>query len=317
MGSASRNYFAALSSPDADAHDATPPASPSRETAAGRRDAAAAPVGGGTLPAVSRSAAPRVLAGGSSPGRGKHGGDSRQDGGGWRLVGDASGARSRGGEAVTTAEVGSLAAVRAAASEARAEQAAEAAGAVEVKLRRPLIWVDLEMTGLDVEQHHILEIACVVTDGNLTQRFEGPDLAIHQSEEVIEGMNDWCQQHHHASGLVERVRSSTVTMADAEEQVLAFVRRYSVPHLASLAGNSIYMDLMFLQKHMPRLAAHFSHVLVDVSSVRALAQRWFPRAAESAPRKEQRHRALEDINETINELKHFRATIFRPSKHAS
>ncbi|CAI7773395.1 unnamed protein product [Closterium sp. NIES-53] len=316
MGSASRNYFAALSSPHASDGDCTPPLSPPREPAASSRDVDA-PVSAGSPPAVPRSVEPAVLAGGPSSSatghgggeRGKDGGDARQDDDSdWRVVGDTSGARNAGGGAATPPEVAAVAA-----SEARAAQA------VEVKLRRPLIWVDLEMTGLDVQRDHILEIACVVTDGDLNQRFEGPDLAVHQSEQVLAGMNEWCQHHHHASGLVERVRSSTVTLAEAEQKVLAFVRRYSKEGLASLAGNSIYVDLMFLQKHMPRLAAHFSHVLVDVSSVRALAQRWYPRAAGSAPRKEQRHRALEDINETINELKHFRATIFkqpRTSKHA-
>ncbi|CAI5537376.1 unnamed protein product [Closterium sp. Naga37s-1] len=308
MESSSRNYFAALSSPDADAGDLTPPLSPSREPAANSRDAAA-PVSAGSPPAVPPIVDPAVLAGDPSAqatghgggGRGKDGGDARQDDDSdWRVVGDTSGARNAGGGAATPAEVAAVAA-----SEARAAQA------VEVKLRRPLIWVDLEMTGLVVQRDHILEIACVVTDGDLKHRFEGPDLAVHQSEQVLAAMNQWCQHHHHASGLVERVRSSTVTLADAEQQVLAFVRRYSQEGHASLAGNSIYVDLMFLQKHMPLLAAHFSHVLVDVSSVRALAQRWYPKAAESAPRKEQRHRALEDINETINELKHFRATIFR------
>lgn len=180
------------------------------------------------------------------------------------------------------------------------------------RLRMPLVWIDLEMSGLDLEKDRILEIACIVTDGRLDKMIEGPDLVIQQPEEVLAGMGPWCQEHHKASGLVDGVRSSTLSEEAAEEQVLQFVRKHTTgPAQPLLAGNSVYVDLKFLTKYMPRLAAEFSHVLVDVSSVRALCVRWYPRDAERQPAKKQQHRALEDIKESIAELQYLRRTIFK------
>lgn len=178
-------------------------------------------------------------------------------------------------------------------------------------LRMPLVWIDLEMTGLDLEKDRVLEIACIVTDGRLGNIIEGPDLIIKQAEVVLAGMGEWCQEHHTASGLVEGVRKSTLTEGEAEQQVLEFVQKHTGHAQPLLAGNSVYMDLMFLRKYMPTLAARFSHVLVDVSSVRALCVRWYPKDAERAPGKKQRHRALDDIKESIEELKYLRKAIFR------
>lgn len=178
-------------------------------------------------------------------------------------------------------------------------------------LKRPLVWIDLEMTGLDVEKDKILEIACIITDGKLFEMVEGPDLIINQSEEYLVNMGEWCQEHHTASGLVEEVRKSNITEKDAEQQVLEFVKKHTGPVQPLLAGNSVYMDFMFLRKYMPNLAEAFSHVVVDVSSIRALCCRWYPKDADRAPAKKKSHRALEDIKESITELKYMKQTIFK------
>lgn len=181
------------------------------------------------------------------------------------------------------------------------------------RLRMPLVWIDLEMTGLDPSRDRILEIACIITDGRLERLAEGPHLVINQSEELIAGMGEWCTEHHFASGLVEAVRGSRVTEGEAEQQVLEFVRQHcsSDAPPPNLAGNSVHMDYVFLKKYMPELAAYLSHILVDVSSVRSLCIRWFPKENRCAPAKKHHHRALEDIKESIGELAYLRKAIFR------
>ncbi|GKV01191.1 hypothetical protein SLEP1_g13766 [Rubroshorea leprosula] len=178
----------------------------------------------------------------------------------------------------------------------------------------PLVWIDLEMTGLNVEVDRILEIACIITDGNLTKSVEGPDLVIHQSKECLDGMGEWCQNHHAASGLTKKVLHSTITEREAEKQVIDFVKKHVSEHTPPLAGNSVYVDLIFLKKYMPNLASLFSHVLVDVSSVKALCARWYPRDHKRAPVKKNNHRALDDIRESIKELKYYKEKIFRAKK---
>ncbi|KAG6542639.1 hypothetical protein Mapa_015970 [Marchantia paleacea] len=182
------------------------------------------------------------------------------------------------------------------------------------QLDKPLVWIDLEMTGLDLERDRILEIACIITDGKLETIIEGPDLIIHQPENALVEMNEWCQAHHTASGLVEGVRKSTITEQKAEEQVLDFVNQYVSPGKAYIAGNSVYVDLQFIRKYMPKLAEIFSHVVVDVSSVRALCVRWYPQDADRAPEKKKNHRALDDIKESIAELKYMKTAIFKKPK---
>ncbi|PPD67417.1 hypothetical protein GOBAR_DD35696 [Gossypium barbadense] len=168
----------------------------------------------------------------------------------------------------------------------------------------PLVWIDLEMT--------------VYADGGLCDvriafisSMQGPDLVIHQSKECLDRMGEWCQNHHAASGLTKKVLQSTISEREAEKQVIEFVKRHVGTYTPHLAGNSVYMDFIFLKKYMPDLASLFSHVVVDVSSVRALCIRWYPRDQKKAPAKEKKHRAMDDIRESISELKYFKETIFK------
>ncbi|XP_024974556.1 oligoribonuclease-like [Cynara cardunculus var. scolymus] len=185
---------------------------------------------------------------------------------------------------------------------------------LEGEYRLPLVWIDLEMTGLNVEVDRILEIACVITDGNLTKSVEGPDLVIHQTKECLDEMGEWCQDHHAASGLTEKVIQSTLSEKESEQQVIEFVKRHVGTYTPLLAGNSVYVDFMFLKKYMPDLAGLFSHVVVDVSSVKALCLRWFPKDNKKAPRKENKHRAMDDIKESIAELRYYKENVFKSSK---
>ncbi|KAI3667853.1 hypothetical protein L6452_42923 [Arctium lappa] len=185
---------------------------------------------------------------------------------------------------------------------------------LEGEYRLPLVWIDLEMTGLNIEVDRILEIACVITDGNLTKSVEGPHLVIHQTKECLDEMGEWCQDHHAASGLTEKVIQSTISEKEAEQQVIEFVKRHVGTYTPLLAGNSVYVDFMFLKKYMPDLAGLFSHVVVDVSSVKALCLRWFPRDNKKAPRKENKHRAMDDIKESIAELKYYKENVFKSPK---
>ncbi|KAF6148811.1 hypothetical protein GIB67_038144 [Kingdonia uniflora] len=179
--------------------------------------------------------------------------------------------------------------------------------------KMPLVWIDLEMTGLDIEVDRILEIACIITDGNLAKSVEGPDLVIHQTKECLDNMGEWCKDHHAASGLTKKVLDSTLSEAQAEKQVKEFVKKHidAGAHAPLLAGNSVYVDFQFLKKYMPDLASLFSHVVVDVSSVKALCIRWYPKENRRAPSKEKKHRAMDDIRESIMELKYFKNNIFK------
>ncbi|ESQ50053.1 hypothetical protein EUTSA_v10002092mg [Eutrema salsugineum] len=195
------------------------------------------------------------------------------------------------------------------------KQGERANGSLEVGYyKQPLVWIDLEMTGLNVEVDRILEIACIITDGKLTKSVEGPDLVVHQTKDCLDKMNDWCQTHHGASGLTKKVLSSTISEKQAEQEVIEFVTKHIGSEHPLLAGNSVYVDLIFLKKYMPDLAALFSHVLVDVSSINALCIRWFPRDKSKAPAKKKNHRAMDDIRESIKELKYYKENIFKANK---
>lgn len=177
----------------------------------------------------------------------------------------------------------------------------------------PLVWVDLEMTGLDPDREVIVEIAVIVTDGQLSVLHEGPDLVLGAEEDVLAAMHPRVKEMHKRSGLTAEIRASELSAAEAEEQVLAFVKRY-VPAASSapLAGNSVHADRAFLKKYMPKLEAHLHYRNVDVSTIKELARRWYPDAVEAAPPKGGGHRALADIRESINELAHYREAIFVP-----
>ena len=180
-------------------------------------------------------------------------------------------------------------------------------------LTDPLIWLDLEMTGLDPDADVILEAAVIVTDGSLHMQVEGPDLVIAAPEAALAAMEPVVAQMHERSGLDAKVRASGVSLAQAEDELLEFIaEQVPGPGTAPLAGNSVHADRMFLRRHMPRLEAHLHYRNVDVSTVKELARRWYPRALQEAPVKVGGHRALADIRESIAELRYYRQAIFRP-----
>jgi oligoribonuclease len=173
-----------------------------------------------------------------------------------------------------------------------------------------LVWIDLEMTGLNPDSDHIIEIATVVTDAELNVVAEGPVLAVHQPEQVLAGMDDWNRRTHGESGLVERVRRSATTAGDAEEQTLAFLREHADPGASPMCGNSICQDRRFLAREMPNLEKFFHYRNLDVSTLKELARRWAP-GVLAGVHKTSRHLALDDIRESIDELRHYRRTMFR------
>lgn len=173
-----------------------------------------------------------------------------------------------------------------------------------------LVWIDLEMTGLNPDSDHIIEIATVVTDAELNVVAEGPVLAVHQPEQVLAGMDDWNRRTHGESGLVERVRRSATTVGDAEEQTLAFLRQHADPGSSPMCGNSICQDRRFLAREMPTLEKFFHYRNLDVSTLKELARRWAP-GVLAGVHKTSRHLALDDIRESIDELRHYRRTMFR------
>ena len=176
-----------------------------------------------------------------------------------------------------------------------------------------LVWIDCEMTGLDLGRDALIEIAALVTDGDLRVLGEGVDLVIHADDALLDGMVDVVRDMHARSGLTEEVRRSPVTLREAEEQVLAYVRTHvPEPRTAPLAGNSIATDRGFLTRDMPALDAHLHYRMVDVSSVKELCRRWFPRVFYAKPEKGMAHRALADIRESIRELDYYRRTLFVP-----
>jgi oligoribonuclease len=171
-----------------------------------------------------------------------------------------------------------------------------------------LVWMDLEMSGLDPEINTILEIATIITDGNLEIISEGPVLAVYQDSEVLHSMDDWNKKHHSETGLIERVRQSAFNMRDAEMMTLDFIKDHIAPGKSPLCGNSICQDRRFLIKYMPALEGYLHYRNIDVSSIKELYNRWYP----DLPRfeKENAHSALKDIHESISELQYYRRKIF-------
>ncbi|HTP74074.1 MAG TPA: oligoribonuclease [Burkholderiaceae bacterium] len=164
-----------------------------------------------------------------------------------------------------------------------------------------LIWIDLEMTGLSPARDRIIELAVVVTDPQVTRRVDGPVLAIHQSDATLDAMDAWNKATHGKSGLVERVRASTIDEATAEETVIAWLRRYVGAGKSPMCGNTICQDRRFLANHMPRLEAFFHYRNLDVSTLKELARRWKPALLDQVT-KNQAHTALADVHESIDEL---------------
>lgn len=172
-----------------------------------------------------------------------------------------------------------------------------------------LVWMDLEMTGLDPDHDTILEIATIITDNELNIVAEGPNLAIHQTDAVLASMDAWCREHHGRSGLTDRVRASRITMEEAERMTLDFIRKYVPERSSPLCGNSVHQDRRFLVRHMPALEAWLHYRIIDVSTIKELAKRWYP--ALKPPAKKEVHLALADIKESIAELRFYRETLFR------
>jgi len=173
-----------------------------------------------------------------------------------------------------------------------------------------LIWIDLEMTGLRPERDRIIEIATLITDNDLNVIAEGPVLAVRQPEEVLAAMDEWNQTHHGQSGLLERVRQSGVSEAEAEAQTLAFVSQYVPAGKSPICGNSIGQDRRFLYQYMPTLEAYFHYRNLDVSTLKILAERWAPQIMGGF-NKQEKHRALDDIRESIAELRYYRRELLR------
>jgi len=168
-----------------------------------------------------------------------------------------------------------------------------------------LIWIDLEMTGLDTQNDGIIEIATIVTDAHLTILAEGPVFAIHQPASLLEKMDTWNVRQHNGSGLIDRVKESTVTEQQAENATLEFLRQYVLPQRSPMCGNSICQDRRFLARCMPSLEAFFHYRNLDVSTLKELARRWSPKLA-ALYKKDSRHLALEDIRDSIEELRFYR-----------
>jgi oligoribonuclease len=186
-----------------------------------------------------------------------------------------------------------------------ASPALEPAAPVLPKSDQNLIWIDLEMTGLKPDHDRIIEIAVVVTDPHLNVRVQGPVLAIHQSDEMLNGMDKWNKGVHGKSGLVERVKASTVTEEEAAKAVIAFLKPYVGSNRSPMCGNSICQDRRFLARYMPTLEAYFHYRNLDVSTLKELAKRWKPGLAEGF-KKAQKHTALADILESVDELAYYR-----------
>jgi oligoribonuclease len=173
-----------------------------------------------------------------------------------------------------------------------------------------LIWIDLEMTGLNPDKDRVIEIATVVTDKELTVLAEGPVCAIHQSDQVLAGMDDWNTRQHTMSGLAERVRASTTTEQEAEQDTLAFLRRHVELGASPICGNSICQDRRFLIRHMPELASFFHYRNLDVSTLKILVKLWMPDIAGRFE-KSSVHLALADIHDSIRELRFYREQLFK------
>ena len=173
-----------------------------------------------------------------------------------------------------------------------------------------IVWMDMEMSGLDPDKDRILEVAVLVTNGELEVVAEGPNLILHQSDEVLEAMDEWNTSHHGQSGLTKRVRESTIDEAQASAALLDFLGAHTQKRKAPLAGNSIHQDRRFVARYLPEVEDWLHYRNVDVSTIKELAQRWYPTQYSGRPTKKGSHRAMDDLLESIDELRYYRKALF-------
>ncbi|XP_037728743.1 probable oligoribonuclease [Drosophila subpulchrella] len=174
-----------------------------------------------------------------------------------------------------------------------------------------IVWMDLEMTGLDIEKDKILEVSCIITDKDLNIKSEGPSFAINHPQEVYDTMNEWCMKHHYESGLIDRCKSSDVKPEQASDLLLSYLEKNIPKRACPLGGNSVYMDRLFINRFMPLVDEYLHYRIVDVSTIKELARRWCPEVAKAAPKKIFAHRSRDDILESISELKYYKANFFK------
>ena len=177
-----------------------------------------------------------------------------------------------------------------------------------------IVWMDMEMSGLDPDKDRILEVAVLVTNGDLEIVAEGPNLVIHQPEQVLEAMDEWNTKHHGQSGLTQRVRESTIDESQASAAILAFLTEHTQKRKAPLAGNSIHQDRRFVARYLPEVEDWLHYRNIDVSTIKELAQRWYPTQYAVRPIKKGSHRAMDDLMESIAELRYYRKTLFLPQE---
>jgi oligoribonuclease len=193
---------------------------------------------------------------------------------------------------------------------ARIEKQIELTGNYGMADLSNLVWIDMEMTGLNPDTDQILEIATIVTDSDLNVIAEGPVIAVHQPDEVLDAMDDWCTKTHGESGLTDRVKRSTISLAEAERQTLEFLEKYVQKGESPLCGNSVGQDRRFMYRYMPELESFLHYRIIDVSTLKELAKRWNPDALNGFT-KAGTHKALDDIRESIAELAHYRKTFLK------
>ncbi|CAL7946527.1 unnamed protein product [Xylocopa violacea] len=183
---------------------------------------------------------------------------------------------------------------------------------MEYSNRNCIVWIDMELTGLDIEKDTILEIACVITDQNLKMVGKEFNTVINQPDAILKNMNEWNTNSHNKSGLVQESRSSKISLKDAEQLLLSFLKQYISKNVCPLSGNTVYMDRIFLIKHMPLVNDYLHYRIIDVSSIKELVRRWNPQVYANQPKKQLCHRALADIRESIEELRYYKENIFIP-----
>ncbi|CAK9799728.1 Probable oligoribonuclease [Anthophora plagiata] len=175
-----------------------------------------------------------------------------------------------------------------------------------------IVWLDTELTGLDIEKDTILEVACIITDKNLNVVSEEFSVVINHSDEILENMAEWSRDNHLKTGLTQKCKSSKIRLKEAEEMLLNYLKKYIPENTCPLAGNTIYVDRVFLHKHMPLVNNYLHYRIIDVSTIKELTRRWYPTIYENSPTKQFRHRALQDIKESIQELKYYANNICIP-----